>query len=138
MDFPGRLKELRTQHKLTQEELGKKVNVSKVSISGYENGNRTPDMETLQKLADVLDIKVDYLLGRDPESNVTTTIAGQDITLSPEELRILEEIRKHPVMFHELAKNPERSVKDLIKMWNFIKQDMAKDDDDFDEEILKD
>ncbi|MGG2105504.1 helix-turn-helix domain-containing protein [Lysinibacillus pakistanensis] len=59
-----RLKMLRTEKKITQEELGKVVNVTKVSISGYENGNRTPDTETLQKLADFFDVSTDYLLGR--------------------------------------------------------------------------
>lgn len=68
MGFPERLKQLRSEHKLTQEQLGKKINVTKVSISGYENGNRTPDMETLQNLADVFDVSIDYLLGRsDPK-----------------------------------------------------------------------
>ena len=64
MDFPKRLRSLRLGHKLTQEELGKKINVTKVSVSGYENGNRVPDMETLQKIAEVFDVQVDYLLGR--------------------------------------------------------------------------
>lgn len=64
MDFPKRLRSLRLSHKLTQEELGKKINVTKVSVSGYENGNRVPDMETLQKIAEVFDVQVDYLLGR--------------------------------------------------------------------------
>ena len=64
MDFPTRLRELRTSRKWTQEQLGQKVNVTKVSISGYESGNRTPDIETLQKLADVFEVSVDYLLGR--------------------------------------------------------------------------
>lgn len=62
--FSTRLKKLRQQRKLTQEDLGKLINVTKVSISGYENGNRTPDMETLQKIADVLEVSLDYLLGR--------------------------------------------------------------------------
>jgi transcriptional regulator with XRE-family HTH domain len=64
MGFSTRLKEIRREKKLTQEQLGQKVNVTKVSISGYESGNRTPDMETLQKIADVLKVSVDWLLGR--------------------------------------------------------------------------
>jgi transcriptional regulator with XRE-family HTH domain len=64
MSFQSRLKELRKHRKLTQEELGNVINVTKVSISGYENGNRTPDTETLQKLADFFEVSVDYLLGR--------------------------------------------------------------------------
>lgn len=59
-----RLKKLRTEKRITQEELGRKVNVTKVSISGYENGNRSPDTETLQRLADYFKVSTDYLLGR--------------------------------------------------------------------------
>lgn len=62
--FPKRLKQLRKERKLTQEELGKKINVSKVSISGYESGSRNPDTETLKKIADLFDVSIDYLLGR--------------------------------------------------------------------------
>lgn len=64
-----RLKMLRSEKKITQEELGKVVNVTKVSISGYENGNRTPDTETLQKLADFFNVSTDYLLGRADTKN---------------------------------------------------------------------
>lgn len=72
MDFPSRLKRLRTERKMTQEQLGEKINVTKVSISGYENGNRTPDMETTQKIADFFGVSVDYLLGRtdDPSTGI--------------------------------------------------------------------
>lgn len=59
-----RLKQLRNERKITQSELGRKVNVTKSSISGYENGTRTPDTETLLDLANALDVSVDYLLGR--------------------------------------------------------------------------
>ena len=64
MKFPARLKALRLQHGMTQEQLGKKINVTKVSISGYENGTRSPDIETLQKIAEVFGVSTDYLLGR--------------------------------------------------------------------------
>lgn len=66
-----RLKELRLKKRLTQEELGKVIHVSKVSISGYESGNRTPDTETLQRLADYFDVTTDYLLGRSDNPNLT-------------------------------------------------------------------
>jgi transcriptional regulator with XRE-family HTH domain len=59
-----RLKKLRNEKKLTQTELGKIINVTKVSISGYENGDRTPDTDNLRRLADYFDVTSDYLLGR--------------------------------------------------------------------------
>jgi len=60
---------LRKEHNLTQEQLGKKINVTKVSISGYENGNRTPDSDTLNKIADFFDVTTDYLYGRSDTPN---------------------------------------------------------------------
>ncbi|WP_044737254.1 helix-turn-helix domain-containing protein [Geobacillus kaustophilus] len=74
MSFPQRLRMLRKAKGLTQEELGRKVNVTKVSISGYESGNRTPDMDTLKALADALDVSIDYLLGRDNIQPADTTL----------------------------------------------------------------
>lgn len=62
-----RLKRLRTEKKITQSELGNIINVTKVSISGYENGNRSPDTDTLIKIADYFDVTTDYLLGREPK-----------------------------------------------------------------------
>jgi transcriptional regulator with XRE-family HTH domain len=86
-----RIKKLRKQRKITQEELGKKVNVTKVSISGYENGNRTPDTETLQKIADYFGVTTDYLLGRTDEKerswNDLTEKDEKDIAKRMEELK---------------------------------------------------
>ncbi len=45
------LKELRLENDLTQEELGKLINVTKVSICCYENAARVPTLETLLALA---------------------------------------------------------------------------------------
>jgi transcriptional regulator with XRE-family HTH domain len=98
MDFPNRLKKLRIERNLTQEQLGNKINVTKVSISGYENGNRTPDMETLQKIADTLEVSIDYLLGRsdDPSPHGTSTeglafFGGTDEELTEDEKEHLKE-----------------------------------------------
>ncbi|MGX7013877.1 helix-turn-helix domain-containing protein [Vagococcus silagei] len=72
MSFGSRLKELRTSNNMTQEDLGKKINVSKVSISGYENGTRSPDRETLVCLANFFDVSLDYLVARVPEHSCLT------------------------------------------------------------------
>lgn len=88
MSFPYRLKQLRKEHKWTQEELGAKLNLTKVSISGYENGNRTPDMDTLIKISNVFNVSIDYLVGKsDVRSVDSPIISGQvlknSITNSP-------------------------------------------------------
>jgi len=59
-----RLRIVRKENKLTQEELAKKVNTTKGTISNYENGHSTPSNEMLALLADALNTSTDYLLGR--------------------------------------------------------------------------
>ena len=50
---------------LTQEELSKQLGGSKNLVSNYENGVSTPDIYTLVKLADIFDITIDELVGRE-------------------------------------------------------------------------
>ena len=59
-----RLKYARNLSKLTQEELGARVNTTKGTISNYENGHSTPSNEMLVLLSDVLDVPTDFLLGK--------------------------------------------------------------------------
>ena len=120
-----RLKKLRLERKLTQEELGKIIHVSKVSISGYENGNRTPDTDTLQKLADFFGVTTDYLLGRDKIKDKTK---DQD-TIQSEEIRIFEELKKYPLLFHDLTSNPEGIIKELNMLYK-VKKILKEDDEE--------
>ena len=63
--FSTRLKELRKEVGLTQKQLGEMVGVTKVSICCYENGTRTPTLDTLIDLANSLGVDLAYLLGVD-------------------------------------------------------------------------
>lgn len=63
-----RIKELRKQKNITQIQLANYLGVVKSTISLYENENRMPDIETLNKLADYFNVSVDYLLGRNTTS----------------------------------------------------------------------
>ncbi|MFS1513669.1 helix-turn-helix domain-containing protein [Chengkuizengella sp. SCS-71B] len=63
-----RLKQARKELKLTQEELAKKVNTTKGTISNYENGYSTPSNEMLTLLADILNVTTDFLLGRNSQA----------------------------------------------------------------------
>ena len=62
--FSTRIKELRKQHNLTQEQLGQVIDVSKYSILLYEKGKNYPDVRGLIGLADYFGVSTDYLLGR--------------------------------------------------------------------------
>ena len=67
--FSNRLKFLRKQNKLSQEELADKINTTKGTISNYENEYSTPSNELLKDLANVLNTTTDYLLGRTDNPN---------------------------------------------------------------------
>lgn len=63
MEFGDRLKEFRLAKGLTQEELAKQIGVAKTTLTGYEKGNREPDVFKIKKLAEVLGVTGDDLLG---------------------------------------------------------------------------
>lgn len=65
MDLANNIRFYRKAFQLTQEELAKKLNGKKSLVSNYENGYSTPDIETIIKLADIFDITIDELVGRE-------------------------------------------------------------------------
>ena len=60
-----RLKELRKDYKLTQEQLGKKLGLSRSTIAMYETNASEPDFQTLTKIADFFSVSIDYLIGKE-------------------------------------------------------------------------
>lgn len=80
-----RLKQERLKLAYNQPELAHRMNVSKQTVSNWENGNRTPDIETLSSLADLFDCSVDYLLGRTDERKAILCeydIAGKNVIMA--------------------------------------------------------
>ena len=59
----SRLKELRQEKKLTQQELAKEIEVSKLTILNWEKGEHQIKSEKAQQLADIFGVSVGYLLG---------------------------------------------------------------------------
>ena len=70
-DFGYRLKMLRRQHHLTQTQVANHLNLSKTSISGYENNVKTLSQDVLIKLAGLYRVSTDYLLGLDDEEMIS-------------------------------------------------------------------
>ena len=62
--FGTRLKELRNQANLSQQELSEIVGISKSSINMYERGEREPGIDTILAMAMHFGVSTDYLLGR--------------------------------------------------------------------------
>lgn len=62
--FGDRLRELREEYQMTQEQLGKLLNVSKQAVYSYEKNESEPTFEALVKIADIFNVSLDYLLCR--------------------------------------------------------------------------
>ena len=62
--FGKRLKELRKEHGCTIEQFADMVGISKSTLGYYENDKRMPDIEILARIANVLNVNADYLIGR--------------------------------------------------------------------------
>lgn len=75
-NFKNVLRNLRTQRNLTQDALANRLGTSKSAISMYENGNREPDFETLEAIADFFNVDMDFLLGRSKYSTAIHAIAA--------------------------------------------------------------
>ncbi len=61
--FAERLKELRKEKNMTQVQLAETLGVSKGTIAMWEIGKREPNFETLNRLSDIFDKRIDYILG---------------------------------------------------------------------------
>ena len=91
-DFGYRLKNLRQQHHLTQTQVANRLNLSKTSISGYENNVKTPSQDVLIKLAGLYRVSTDYLLGLDDEEMISVEgLTRQQRRLVEELVRMLQE-----------------------------------------------
>lgn len=62
-DFAIRLKKLRTERQLTQDELAPELGISRSTLGMYETGKREPDFETLETIADFFNVDMNYLIG---------------------------------------------------------------------------
>lgn len=78
MTFGERLKYFREQRRMTQEQLAIQIGVAKTTITGYERGNREPDVAKIKKLAVALGISGNELLGLEQKksSNAVETTSG--------------------------------------------------------------
>lgn len=68
MYFNERIRALREDKDISQEGMGKALNLSQIAISQYERGTREPNFDTLNKYADFFKTSVDYILGRTDET----------------------------------------------------------------------
>ena len=86
----NRIRELRQQMNLTQQELAIKSKIGYRTISDYERGVSTPDAESLKNLANVFGCSTDYLIGNTKEKII---VADADGTITPLEYDLINKVK---------------------------------------------
>lgn len=70
-DLGYRIKEIRTQRGMAQNELAKRINKSKSAVCGYESDAQVQPLEVLVSIATVLNVSLDYLVGFEMEEPIS-------------------------------------------------------------------
>lgn len=79
MEFNNRLYELRKQKGLSQEELANRLNVTRQTVSKWEVGDSTPDMEKLVALSALFNVSMDELvMGKEAVTQDNSSKTGSD------------------------------------------------------------
>ena len=100
----GKIAELRKELELSQEEMAKKIGISRSALSLYEIDRREPDLETVKKIASLFGVTTDYLLGLVKGGN---TMLGKRIN----------ELRRASGMTQEELGKKLGVVKSTISLW---------------------
>lgn len=139
--FGKRLRLLREEKDLTQIELAKILSLTNSTISQYEAGKRMPEQGILQKIADIFDVSVDYLLGRtdDPESpghfnkgpdpsheeKITSALVDD-----PELFDFWQALKKRDelrILFKQVKPLSEDSIRRIIKYIKMVEDEITKE-----------
>lgn len=125
MDTLGsKIKSLRIDRGLTQDELAKILGIARTTLASWEIDRREPDYAMLQKLADVFGVSVDYLLGRNK------IIADALIVAEPKAVYSVNQMAKIPVLGVIRAGIPIFAQQNIIG-WEDIPADEVKDGEYF-------
>lgn len=114
-----RLRKLRKEFKLSQKELGLKLNLAESTISLYEAEKRTPDNETLSNIAKFFNVSTDYLL--DIKENKSNTIEKKLVDEEENQFKAL--IKEKNGIYFRLAKQAkelnldEEDIDTILKIY---------------------
>ena len=106
-DLGKRIQELRKQIGLTQAQLAAKIEISHTQLTRYESKNIQPPADALQRLANVFDVSIDYLVNGNKSDKVEQTLKDAELIKQ----------------FKQLDKMPEDEKKSILKVLNALIRD---------------
>ena len=116
-----RIKEERQKKGWTQKHMAEDIRVKTQTFSGYERGYRVPETKTVEKLANLFGVSMDYLLGRDE--------TWLDKESPPDDIELEQFIREHSnlrVFGDPLSEDVKDDIMLALKAaWEVVKRQRA-------------
>ena len=84
MDFGDRLMQLLEENNISQKEFAEMLHIAPTTLNGYIKNKRQPDFKLVKRIASIMNVSADYLLG----------LNSDGISLSAEELSYISKLRK--------------------------------------------
>lgn len=119
-----RLRMLRERRGLSRQEVADRIGVTYWAVCKYETDKRTPDCETVKKLADLYEVSIDFLDGRDqdvfPEDAYEEAKQKVDVALADDEelMAFWNELKKRDdlqLLFRQVRPMSPKTIKKVIK-----------------------
>lgn len=120
-----RIKQLREEAGLTQEEFGKLFGIVKSTVSMYEKDKSTPDDGTKKKIAEHFRVSLDYLMGYSDIRNAEDKISSA-LSDDPELLEFWSELKKRPelqILFKQTRELSDKDIRWLIRIIKTIEDE---------------
>ena len=102
-----RIQELRKQSGLTQAQLASKIEISHTQLTRYESKNIQPPADVLQRMANIFDVSIDYIVSGNKSDKVEQTLKDAELIKQ----------------FKQLDKMPEDEKKSILKVLNALIRD---------------
>lgn len=122
MTLVDRLKELRKENNMTQSELANMLGMAKGTVAMWEMGKRNPSFEALEKMSEIFDRRVEYILGNSDNSSSPELSDSQVQELGRWQAE--EDLAEIVMKYLRLDERGKASVEALINTeFNFCRQE---------------
>ena len=99
-----RLKELREEKNLTQNDIAKAINTSRPNIGRWEKGENEPSSSAVIALAQFFNVSADYLLGLEDDFGIKKSAGASAPTFTREEMDLVFKFRELPEQLKAIVK----------------------------------
>lgn len=108
-----RIKQLRKENGMTQTALAEALSVTKGTVSTWETNSRTPNFETLNKMSDMFQRSLDYIMGRSDDA--TPTVQREEEWEAMALSQVEDDLTEYALKYARLDQYGREAVEAIIR-----------------------